>query len=191
MPSTATRVSPEEYLERERKAETRSEYRNGEIIAMAGSSPEHARIVSNLHFRIRLGLKSGSCDVFATDIRLGVRAANLYTYPDLMVVCGGLVHPDNQRDIVLNPVILIEVLSNSTQDYDRGEKFASYRSIPSLMEYLTIAQDKIHVDQHTRQPDQNWVLKEFNEPGATIRLESIAIELRVADIYEKVEFAED
>jgi Uma2 family endonuclease len=118
-----------------------------------------------------------------------VRAANLFTYPDVMVICGELKLADNRRDIVLNPVVLIEVLSKSTQAYDRGEKFASYRTIPSLMEYLTVAQDKIHIEQYTRQPDDRWPLTEFTDPAATIKLESIGVELRVADVYEKVEFA--
>ena len=187
MPSAATRVTPEEYLERERKAETRSEYRNGEIVAMAGASPEHARIVSNLHFRIRLGLRSGACDVFTTDLRLGVRAANLYTYPDVMITCGELELADNRRDIVLNPVVLTEVLSKSTQAYDRGDKFASYRTIPSLMEYLTVAQDNIHIEHWTGQSDREWLLTEFHDPNAVISLSSINVELRVADVYEKVD----
>ena len=189
MPSVATRVTPEEYLERERRAETRSEYRNGEIVAMAGASLVHAQIVSNLHFCIRLGLGSGSCGVFTTDLRLAVRAANLFTYPDVIVTCGEVELADNRRDIILNPVVLIEVLSKSTQDYDRGEKFAAYRSIPSLMEYLTVAQDKIQVEQHTRQPDGHWLRTEFTEPTAVITLPSINVELRIADIYEKVELA--
>src|ERR1700761_6242307 len=169
MPSAATRVSPEEYLERERKAETRSEYRNGEIVAMARSSPAHARIVMNLVIKIGSKLGDGPCEVFSTDLRLGVRAANLYTYPDVMITCGELDLADKRQDIVLNPVVLIEVFSKSTQDYDRGEKFASYRNIPSLREYLTVAQDKVHIEQHTRQPDQHWSLSEFTEPSAVIR----------------------
>jgi|ERR1700761_52685 len=191
MPSIATRVSPEEYLERERQAETRSEYRNGEIVAMSGASIRHGRITGNLVFRIRSALKNSSCEVFSTDLRLAVRAANLFTYPDVMVICGEPEVADDRQDIVLNPVVLIEVLSKSTRVYDRGKKFASYRMIPSLREYLTVAQNKIHIEQHTRQADQSWVAKEFTEPGGTIKLESIAVELRVADIYEKVTIAPD
>ncbi|HEX3684165.1 MAG TPA: Uma2 family endonuclease [Bryobacteraceae bacterium] len=189
MPSTATRVTPEEYLERERQAETRSEYRNGEIVAMAGASFAHAQIVSNLHFRIRIGLGNRSCGLFTTDLRLAVRAANVFTYPDVMVICGQPALADDRRDIVLNPVVLIEVLSKSTHDYDRGEKFASYRSIPSLMEYLTVAQDKVHIERHTRQPNEPWSLSEFTDPQAVIALSSIDVELRVADLYEKVDLA--
>jgi Uma2 family endonuclease len=186
MPSAATGVSPEEYLERERQAETRSEYRNGEIIAMAGSSPAHARIVRNLVITIGSKLGDGPCEVFSTDLRLGVRAANLYTYPDVMVTCGELELADNRRDIVLKPVVLIEVLSKSTQDYDRGEKFVSYRNIPTLRDYLTVDQYKVHVEHWSRQPDEQWPSKQVSEPDALITLHSIGIELPVADIYRKV-----
>jgi len=191
MPSVATRVSPEEYLERERKAETKSEYRNGAIVAMAGASIVHARIISNLMFQIHSALRHGPCEVFSTDLRLAVRAASLFTYPDVMVICGEPELADERRDIILNPVVLIDVLSRSTQDYDRGEKFAAYRTIPSLTEYLTVSQDKILVEQHTRQPDEPWLRREFRELSATIELKSIGVELRVADVYEKVELTPD
>lgn len=191
MPSVAARITPEEYLERERQAEIRSEYRNGEIVAMAGASFRHGRIIRNLMFQIHSTLRNGSCEVFSTDLRLGIRAANLYTYPDVMVICGQPESADDRQDIVLNPVILIEVLSKSTQTYDRGEKFAAYRTISSLMEYLTVAQDEIHVEQNSRLPDQSWLLKEFRESSGIIKLESIAVELLVSDVYEKVEFTAD
>jgi Uma2 family endonuclease len=186
MPSAATRVTPEEYLERERRAETKSEYRNGEIVAMAGAGLVHGRIVGNLAFQIRSALGDGRCEVFTTDLRLGVRAANLYTYPDVIVICGEPELADQHRDIVLNPIILIEVLSKSTQEYDRGEKFANYRPIPSLREYLTVAQDEIYIQHWTRQTDGQWSIKEFRDVNAVIRLESVATDLRVADIYRKV-----
>jgi Uma2 family endonuclease len=187
MPSAATRVTPEEYLERERNAETRSEYRNGEIIAMAGASPARARIVRNLVSNIDSKLGDGPCEVFSTDLRLGVSATNFFTYPDVMVTCGELVHPDNRHDIVLNPIILIEVLSKSTQDYDRGETFESYRNIPTLREYLTIDQYKVGIEHWSRQPDDQWPSQEFHDRNAILRLNSIGIELSVADIYRKVE----
>lgn len=160
MSSVATRVTPEEYLERDRKSETKSEYRNGEIVAMAGASLAHARIVRNLVIKIGSKLGDGPCEVFSTDLRLGIRAANVFTYPDVMVTCGELQLADDRRDIVLNPVLLIEVLSASTQNYDRGEKFASYRMIPSLVDYLAVARDKIHIEHWSRQPDQRWTLTE-------------------------------
>lgn len=189
MPSAATRVTPEEYLERERNAESKSEYRDGEIVAMAGASFIHALIISNLVIEIGSRLRGGPYGVFSTDLRLAVRAANLFTYPDVMVICGDPAFADNRRDIVLNPVVLIAVLSKSTQDYDHGAKFASYRTIPSLMEYLTVAQDNIHIEHWSRQPDRQWPSTEFRDPGTLITLSSINLELRVAEVYEKVEFA--
>lgn len=186
MPSAATRVSPEEYLERERKTESRSEYRNGEIIAMSGASAAHARIVRNLVSKLDFQLGDGPCEVFSNDLRLGVRAANLYAYPDVIVICGELEMADDYADMVLNPVVLIEVLSKSTRQYDRGEKFAGYRTIPSLREYLTVDQYRIHVEHWSRQADGQWPCKEFRDRNAVIRLESVEIDLRVADIYRKV-----
>lgn len=188
MPSAAARVSPEEYLERERAAETKSEYRNGEIVAMAGASVRHAVIISNLVIELGSRLRKRPCNVFSTDLRSAARAANLFAYPDVMVVCGPPELADERQDILLNPVIIVEVLSKSTANYDRSEKFASYRTIPSLKEYLTVAQDGIHIEQHVRQPDERWVLAEFTDPAATLRLESIGVELRVGDVYENIDF---
>jgi Uma2 family endonuclease len=185
MPSVATRVSPEEYLERERQAETRSEYRDGVIVAMSGASLRHGRMVRNLISLLDRRLE-GSCEVFATDLRLGVRAANLYTYPDVMVICGEPESTDERQDIVLNPVVIIEVLSKSTEKYDRGEKFTNYRMIPSLKEYLLAAQDEVRVEHWSKQADGEWSATEYKEPDAVVRLESIGVELAVADIYRKV-----
>jgi Uma2 family endonuclease len=190
MPSAATRVTPEEYLERERQAETKSEYRNGEIVAMAGASLVHAAIITNLVIEVGSRLRGRPCHVFSTDLRLGVQAANLFTYPDVMVVCGEPQLADERRDIVLNPIVLIEVLSKSTAKYDRGEKFASYRTIPSLMEYLTVAQDEIYIQHWTRQPEE-WPTEEFRDPNTLLTLPSIRVELRVSDLYENVDFRTD
>jgi Uma2 family endonuclease len=191
MPPAAIRVSPEEYLERERQAEYKSEYRNGEIVAMAGASLVHARIISNLIIEIGSRLRGGPCGAFSTDLRLAVRAANLFTYPDVMVVCGEPQLADRHRDVVLNPIVLIEVLSKSTAKYDRGEKFAAYRTIFSLMEYLTVAQDEVYIQHWTRQAGEQWPMEEFRDPKALVTLRSIGVELRVSDVYEKVEFPAD
>jgi Uma2 family endonuclease len=186
MLSVATRVSPEEYLERERQAETRSEYRDGVIVAMSGASLRHGRMVRNLISLLDRRLAEGPCEVFATDLRLRVRAANLYTYPAVMVICGEPESADERQDVVLNPVVIIEVLSKSTEKYDRGEKFANYRMIPSLKEYLMATQDRVLVEQHTKQSDGEWTRTEHSDASGLIRLESIGVELAVADIYRKV-----
>lgn len=185
---TATYVTPEEYLARERKADTRSEYLNGQIFAMAGGTPEHALLALNLAAELRQALKESPCRVYSSDLRLGVATSGLYTYPDVTVVCGDLVFADDRKDTVTNPVLLAEVLSDSTKDYDRGEKFQHYRTLASLQEYLTVAQDTVHVEQYTRQPTGQWLLTECNDPSLALQLSSLGIEIKVADIYAKVKF---
>jgi Uma2 family endonuclease len=186
MPPAATRVTPEEYLERERQAETRSEYRKGEIVAMSGASFAHTIITSNIVSELHQQLKRGRGTVHAVDLRLGVQAGVFYTYSDVVVVCGNPEFADRREDIILNPIVLIEVLSKSTQEYDRGEKFASYRTIPSLKEYLTVDQYRVHVEQWSREPDGQWPSKQFHELNELIKLGSIGVELRVEEIYRKV-----
>jgi Uma2 family endonuclease len=183
----STYITPEEYLERERAAETRTEYFRGELFAMAGATPEHVLIVTNLVGELRQHLRDRPCNVYSTDLRVTVSSTGLYTYPDVTVVCGPAAFVDSRRDTVTNPVVIIEVLSESTKDYDRGQKFEGYRTVTSLMEYLTVAQDKMHIEQWTRQPDQRWLLTEYTDPEAVMPLSSIDVELRLADVYEKVE----
>jgi len=180
-------LTPEEYLEQERKAERKSEYFRGEVFAMAGASPEHILIVGNIFAGLHQQLRKSRCNVYSNDLRVAVTPTGLYTYPDVVVVCEPLTFADQHRDTVTNPVIIIEVLSDSTKDYDRGRKLESYRRLPSLMGYLTVAQDKIHIEHWIRQPDQHWLLRESNDPGARLKLEPIDVELLLADIYEKVE----
>jgi Uma2 family endonuclease len=122
-------------------------------------------------------------------MRLSVAGAQLYTYPDVMVVCDGSSTPDDRSDAVSNPILIVEVLSDSTRNYDRGEKFQYYRTVASLTEYVAIAQDKIHLEQYTRQSTGQWLLTEYTDPSSTIALSSLAVELRLADIYEKVDFS--
>jgi Uma2 family endonuclease len=191
MSPVAAKVSPEEYLERERAAEFKSEYRDGEIVAMSGPSFRHVIITGNLAFHMRLQLGSRRCFVMTTDMRLGVSAANVFTYPDVIVICGEPQLADDWQDIVLNPILIVEVLSKSTRRYDRGQKFAAYRTIPSLKEYLIVEQSKIHIEQYVRQPDEQWTLTEFNDAQTMLKLPSLDIELRVADIYENVELGEE
>ena len=188
MSSAPTRyITPEEYLEQERKAETRSEYFQGKVFAMAGASRRHARIVSNLVRELSGKLIDRDCNVYSNDLRLAVSQAGLYAYPDVMVVCGEEQVADRHDDMLLNPTLLIEVLSKSTKNYDRGQKFESYRKLTSLREYLTVAQDKVHVEQWVRQPDDRWMLKEYFESDAKIALVSIGVELQLSDIYRKVD----
>lgn len=146
-------LTPEEYLVIERKAEYKSEYFNGEMFAMSGVSPSHVLIVSNIVAELRGQLKQKPCNVYSSDLRVRVSPTGLYTYPDVVVVCGQPQLADEQKDTLLNPTLIVEVLSDSTQDYDRGRKFEHYRSLSSFTEYLLIAQDRCHVEHFVRQAD--------------------------------------
>jgi Uma2 family endonuclease len=181
-------IRPEEYLEQERKAGFKSEYCNGETFAMAGASIRHALIITNLVSEFGTRLRGGPCKVFSTDLRLAVSPAGPYTYPDVMVVCGKEELLDQKSDTLLNPILLIEVLSDSTKDYDRGEKFEQYRRLKSLREYWTVAQDKIHIEQHVRQHGQQWLLTEyFGANSHKLKSDALGIEIGVAEIYEGVD----
>ena len=189
MSSQATTfLSPAQYLEQERLAERKSEYFRGEMFAMSGASPRHVSIVTNLVGWFWQRLKGTPCRVYSTDLRLRVTPAGLYTYPDVMVLCGDAQFADDQKDTVLNPVLIVEVLSKSTRDYDRGRKFQHYRTLPSLVEYLTVAQDQPHIEHWTRQQENRWLLAEFGNPGQSIHLASIGCVLPLAEVYEKIEW---
>jgi Uma2 family endonuclease len=187
MSSAAIRVrcTPEEYLVLERRAEFRHEYRDGIVTAMAGTSKERIRIVVNLAREIDTQLLERPCQVYVTDLRLAVTNAGLYTYPDLAVVCGEPRFLDDQFDTLLNPNVLIEVLSPSTEAYDRGEKFDRYKTLDSLREYVLVAQDRAHVERYARQGDE-WILTEYDRPEDILRLDSIDCEVPLHRIYIKV-----
>jgi len=189
MSSRPAYLTPAEYLEIERRAETRSEYFNGEMFAMAGGTDKHASITLNVAAELRQRLRSKPCRVYSTDLRLRVTPTGLYAYPDVMVICGDVQYADGHHDIVLNPRLIVEVLSRSTKSYDLGEKFEHYRSLPSLTEYLTVAQDKPAVDQRTRQQDV-WVLKTYNDLSQVIELTSIGASLPLSEIYDRIDFSE-
>jgi Uma2 family endonuclease len=184
----STFLTPEEYLEIERAAERKSEYFRGEMFAIAAARRRHNLIVANLVAELRQSLKGRPCETYSTDMRLKVTPSGLYTYPDVMVACGDLQFADNRQDTLLNPLVIIEVLSESTRDYDRGRKFQHYRTLPSLQEYLTIAQDEAHVEQWLR-PEREWRLKEFGDLAQSARLDSIGCTLPLAEIYDKVDWA--
>jgi len=181
------RLTPEEYLALERKAEYKSEYLAGEMFAMAGASERHVSIVANVMYLLVGQLKGRPCKAYASDMRVRVSPTGLYTYPDVVVVCGQPQFADEQQDTLLNPTLLVEVLSESTKDYDRGEKFEHYRTLASLSEYVLIAQDKYHIEHFVRQPDNRWLLSETNRLEDTIHLSSIACDLALAEVYDKVE----
>ncbi|MFH1114991.1 MAG: Uma2 family endonuclease [Pseudomonadota bacterium] len=178
----------EEYLALERKAEYKSEYVNGTIIAMAGAGRWHNLIVLNLGREISGQFIGRPCEAYVSDMRVGVSPAGLYTYPDLVAVCGEVLFEDEQTDTLLNPTVIVEVLSPSTEAYDRGEKFAMYRRLESLQEYVLVSQDKVRVESFVRQ-GARWILSETSTLDATVRLESIGCDLALRDVYDKVRFA--
>jgi Uma2 family endonuclease len=183
-----TLLTPEEYLEIERRAERKSEYFHGEMFAMAGASYAHVVIVGNLSHELKLRLKAGPCGVYSSDLRLRVAPNGLYTYPDVMVICGGPQFADDRKDTVVNPVLIVEVLSESTEAYDRGKKFEQYRALPSLREYLLVAQDAPRIEQYTRQPDDRWLLSETSGGDTSIQLASVDCVLPLAEVYDKIEW---
>ena len=184
-----TRYTPEEYLALERSCETKHEYYNGEIFAMGGASPQHVMIVTNLVGELYSQLKAGPCSLYSADLRVKVAPTGLYTYPDVIVLCDEPQFSDEQKDTLLNPALIIEVLSESTKDYDRGGKFEQYRTINSFVEYLLIAQDRPHAEHHVRQGDGSWILHETNSLEDTLQLKSVPCSLRLADIYNKIDFS--
>ena len=179
--------TPEEYLALERQAECKSEYYAGEIFAMAGASRWHNLIVANVIGELRSQLKGRPCTTYPSDMRLQISPTGLYTYPDVTVVCGDARFEDTQQDTLLNPTLIVEVLSESTEAYDRGGKFAHYRKLASLMEYVLITQTKPHVEHYVRQPDNRWLLAEADSLHHTLHLPSIDCHLSLAEVYDKVE----
>jgi Uma2 family endonuclease len=183
-----TRFTPEQYLEMERKADFKSEYDDGFITAMAGGSPEHNTIAGNLYAEVRSQLKGRPCVAYIGDVRLCVGPTGLYTYPDVMAVCGERQFQDAEVKTLLNPTMIVEVLSSTTESYDRGRKFRHYQRLTSLKEYVLVAQDEIRVERFTRRGD-DWVLSVFTSLDDTLRLASIECEVSLREIYDKVEFS--
>lgn len=184
-----TFFTPEQYLEIERAAEYKSEYFNGEIFAMAGAKEAHNLLVAHMVRELDQQLRAQPCRVYPSDMRVRVSPTGLYTYPDVTAVCGEPRFVDDQRDTLLNPTLLVEVLSPSTEAYDRGRKFESYKSIESLREYLLVASDRIHADLYTRQENGRWLLTSADRLEDSLAIESVGAHLTLADLYEKVELA--
>jgi Uma2 family endonuclease len=181
-------ITADEYLHRESKAEFRSEYFRGEMFAMAGASANHNLIVLNTGACLREQLKKKPCRVYPSDLKLRIDATGLYTYPDLSVVCGDPQIETNGGDVLLNPVVLVEVLCDSTEAYDRGKKFEHYRTIPSLQHYVVIAQDRHSMDCFSRDPNGSWNLTSCQGLEGQVELDSIDSKLFAAEVYDKVVF---
>jgi Uma2 family endonuclease len=182
------RLTPEEYLVRERLAETKSEYYQGEVFAMAGASERHNLIVTNLVVSLVTRLRGRNCRVYSSDMRLLVHETGLYTYPDVVVACGKPILAEAEGDVLTNPALIIEVLSESTKDYDRGGKFHQYIRIPSLQEYLTVSQAEMMIDQSVRQPDNSWRIRELVPSNGPVSIQCLGIQLEFAEVYDQVEW---
>jgi Uma2 family endonuclease len=188
--ATKRLYSPEEYLALERISPIKSEYYRGEIFAMAGASREHNLIAANLSRVIGNQLVDRPCETYVSDMRVCIEATGLYTYPDVVVVCGQRRFQDGHVDTLLNPTLLVEILSPSTEAYDRGTKFRHYRKIPSLREFVLISQDRMLVERYTRH-EKSWVLSEFSLPDEVLRLESIDFQIPLDAIYARISFEEE
>jgi len=189
------RFTVEEYLAFERTADERHEYLDGVIYAMAGESPNHGRLCTNLGGLLYAQLRGTPCEVFSKDtkVRCGPYRAHtregLYAYPDLVIVCGAMQFHDQVPDVVLNPTVIMEVLSPSTAAFDRGEKFHLYRTwLPTLTDYVLVAQDRPVIEHYHRGPDDLWTLRTLEGLAAVLHLEQIGCTVAQADVYERLEF---
>jgi Uma2 family endonuclease len=182
-----TLLSPEEYLAIERKSEIKHEYFAGEMFAMVGASKRHNLITANIIRILGNQLLDRPCNVYPSDMRVKVSATGKYTYPDVVVACAEEQFDDVEHDTLLNPVIVIEVLSESTEAYDRGRKFEQYQAIESLTEYLLVAQAPYRIEQYVRQSNREWRYSEYHNAEDVIKLNAVGCELTVKDVYAKVE----
>ncbi|MEG3436949.1 Uma2 family endonuclease [Pannus brasiliensis CCIBt3594] len=179
----------EEYLQREETAEYKSEYRDGEIIPMTGATSDHNAIVVNFCSRFKMATRGRGYRIFVGDMRLAIPRYGFYTYPDLMLVRERPIYENDRKTILVNPTVIVEVLSRSTRNYDRGDKFDYYRSIPSFEEYILIDQYRSRVEQFSKRSSNEWLLREIEGEGAILNLSSIEFTLSLSEIYEEVEFS--
>ena len=181
-------LSREEYLALERRGEEKHEYLAGELVAMVGASFRHNLIQTRVLASLYQQLRGRPCEVTPSDLRVAVGALGIYTYPDVTVVCGEPQFEDAEQDTLLNPTVLVEILSPSTESYDRGKKFQPYRLIPTFREYLLIAQDQPLIEHYVRQAHNRWLLATFEQLGDVIALDAIACTLALADVYAGIRF---
>jgi Uma2 family endonuclease len=183
-------TTPEEYLALEEAAESKSEYRDGEIVPMTGGTTNHNRIILSFCIYLGLALRGTSYEVFTGDVRLWIPRYRTYTYPDFMVIQGEPVYHENRQDTITNPQLIVEVLSKYTKNYDRGDKFEFYRSIPEFREYITIDQYRFKVEHFAKTSEGKWVLTEYDSADSVLALSSLDFQIPLRDIYERVNFEE-
>ena len=188
---TQTRYyTPEEYLELEEKAEYKSEYRDGEIIPMTGGTTNHNKIALNFAANLKFGLKRQNYDVYIGDVRLWIPRYRQHTYPDIMVIQGEPIYTGANTTTVMNPLLIAEVLSKSTSNYDQSDKFMYYRSIPEFKEYILINQYQYHVMQYVKTDDSKWIFTELQSESDILTLETIDFQITLSDLYEQVNFTQ-
>jgi Uma2 family endonuclease len=179
----------EEYLDLERKGKYKSEFIEGQIYAMAGASPTHSLITANVIAHLVMHLKGNPCRVFSNDLKVRIGRAGNYYYPDLTVGCGQLQFHDEHEDVLLNPTIIVEVLSPSTEADDRGRKWIHYQQIESLTDYIMVSQNEPFIEHYSRQADGGWHYESCADLAETLTIRSIDCQLSLADVYDKVDFA--
>lgn len=186
---TQQRYTPEEYLELEVYSNERHQYIDGEIALMTGGLPNHNKIAGSFYAALRFGLKRKPYEAYMTDQRLWIPEKRIYTYPDVMVLAQPIQYQEGRRDTLINPILVAEVLSQSTRNYDKGDKFAAYRTIAAFQEYLLIDQYTIHVEHHVRDENGAWIFSNYQDESTEIFLSSVPCQISIADLYDKVDFA--
>jgi len=181
----------EQYFELERTSDSKHEYYDGEIFALAGGSENHNLLAANMSGILYNQLRKRPCKFYPSDMRVRIVKTGLYTYPDLSVVCGAVLFDENDPDTLLNPQAIIEILSSSTEKYDRGAKFENYRSIPTLKDYILVSQDKPLIEHYSWQRDNTWLLIVHDNPQSRVIIEAIECTLLLEDVYENIVFASD
>jgi Uma2 family endonuclease len=188
---TQTRYyTPEEYLELEEQAEYRSEYRDGEIIAMTGGTTNHNKIALNFAASLKYGLRKKNYDVYISDVRLWILRYRQHTYPDVMIIQGEPIYATENNTTVINPLLIAEVSSKSTSNYDQSDKFMYYRSIPEFKEYILINQYQYHVMQYVKTNDGKWIFTELESESDILTLQTIDFQIALSEIYEQVNFTQ-
>ena len=180
--------TPREYLALEEAAAYKSEYYKGEIFQMAGGTPNHNSIAANTASAFIVSLRGRSCRTFSSDQRVYIAQHDYYTYPDISIICGSLQYAPNRRDTVTNPVVVVEVLSKSTANYDRTTKFGFYRSLETLRTYILVEQDQVYVDLFQKNDAQVWTYENYNSTEANFTVESLGVGIALANIYENINF---
>jgi len=187
-PQPSQIYSQNEYLDFETASDQRHEFLDGDIVPMTGGTPNHNRVIRNVCTALTVGLHGKLYETFIADQRLWIPQRNIYTYPDVMVIQGKLVYQEGRKDTLMNPLVIIEVLSKSTRDYDRGEKFLAYRTIPSFQEYVLIDQYTCHVEHYAKTDEKSWIFKEYDQFDEQVNLAMLPWAIALSEIYDKVEF---